>query len=114
MRHKGTLEPNDLDAGKPGPMRRVYGKGAIDDKSLLARYGRIPDYAGLRTSRYLYVEYANGDRELYNVRNDPAETTNLAGTKPALEASLAKKLVKLRNCRAQACRDADRGPVSDL
>jgi N-acetylglucosamine-6-sulfatase len=111
---KGTLEPSDLDAGKPGATGSVYGKGPIDDKSLLARYGRIPDYSGVRTSRYLYVEYANGDRELYNVREDPSETVNLAGTKPATEESLARKLARLRDCRAQACRDADRGPVNDL
>ena len=111
---KGTLEPDDLDAGKPGSLGPVYGKGPIDDKSLLARYGKIPDYSGVRTSRYLYVEYANGDRELYNVRDDPAETVNLAGTKPAVEASLARKLARLRDCRAQECRDADRGPVAQL
>ena len=110
---KGTLEPDDLDAGN-GALGGVYGKGPIDDKSLLSRYGKIPDYAGLRTSRYLYVEYSNGDRELYNVRQDPAETVNLAGTKPTLEQSLSKMLARLRDCRAQECRDADRGPVSDL
>ena len=46
---KGTLEPDDLDAGNAGSLGPVYGKGPIDDKSLLARYGKIPDYAGLRT-----------------------------------------------------------------
>jgi arylsulfatase A-like enzyme len=110
----GTFEPDDLDAGTHGWISPIYGNGPIDDKALLARYGKIPDYAGVRTSRYLYVEYANGDRELYDVRRDPSQADNLAGTAPALEASLARKLQRLRHCRAQGCRDADRGPVSDL
>ena len=48
------------------------------------------------------------------MRDDPFETTNLAGTKPTVEVSLAKKLARLRDCRAQACRDAERGPVEQL
>ena len=38
----------------------------------------------MRTRRYLYVEHATGEHELYDVVADPAETTNLAGTMTAL------------------------------
>lgn len=37
-----------------------------------------PPYSGIRTDRYLYVEYRNGWRELYDLRADPFEVRNLA------------------------------------
>jgi N-acetylglucosamine-6-sulfatase len=39
----------------------------------------IPPYSGIRTNRYLYVEYENGWRELYDVRADPFELRNMLG-----------------------------------
>jgi N-acetylglucosamine-6-sulfatase len=39
----------------------------------------IPPYVGLRTDRFVYVEYRNGWRELYDVRRDPYQLTNLLG-----------------------------------
>ena len=50
----------------------------------------------LRDDRYRFIQYANGDRELYDHRRDPMEYTNLAGNaeaKPIL-ARLAKWLPK--------------------
>jgi N-acetylglucosamine-6-sulfatase len=38
-----------------------------------------PPYVGVRTERYLYVEYGNGWRELYDLRTDPFQLTNLIG-----------------------------------
>jgi N-acetylglucosamine-6-sulfatase len=40
--------------------------------------GACPDYAGLVTERWKYVEYVHGERELYDLRADPFETRNLA------------------------------------
>ncbi len=37
-----------------------------------------PPYCGYRTHRWMYAEYATGDRELYDYRNDPQELTNIA------------------------------------
>ena len=42
----------------------------------------IPDYDGVRTARYVFVEYGTGERELYDLRHDPDEVHNLAGTLP--------------------------------
>ncbi len=36
------------------------------------------DYA-IRSTRWRYIRYGNGDRELYDCRSDPQEWTNLAG-----------------------------------
>ncbi|HCO03693.1 MAG TPA: hypothetical protein DIT48_10110 [Actinobacteria bacterium] len=37
-----------------------------------------PPYEGIRTERYLWVEYRNGWRELYDLKNDSYELNNLA------------------------------------
>ncbi len=38
-----------------------------------------PDSHGVRTARYLYNEFSNGERELYDLWTDPWELDNLAG-----------------------------------
>ena len=54
---------------------------------LLNRGAEIPDYDGVRTGRYVDVEYATGERELYDLRHDPDEIHNLAGTLPGGRAA---------------------------
>jgi N-acetylglucosamine-6-sulfatase len=55
-----------------------------------------PPYVAVQTRRNLYVEYKNGWRELYNLKKDPWELNNIAGsarTKPlqwALSGDLAR------------------------
>jgi len=80
----------------------------LSDKTLYGRFLKIPDYFGVRTGRYLYVEYVNGDRELYDVAADPDEMHNLAGTQPELESLLSAAVARLRDCKAAQCRAADR------
>lgn len=57
--------------------------------------GEIP-YGGARSGRYVYVEYADGEREFYDLAADPSQLRNLA-TKPD-----AFGLVELYAARAQA------------
>ena len=42
------------------------------------RDGGPPPFQGIRTTRWLYVEYRNGWRELYDLRRDPWELQNVA------------------------------------
>lgn len=66
--------------------------------------GGIPAYQALRTREYLYVEYATGERELYDLRNDPFELQSLHATADtALLAQLATQLEVLRNCAGSGC-----------
>ena len=70
--------------------------------------GEQPDlrYAlGVRTQRYLYVDVATGERELYDLRSDPQQYHNLA-TVPAYAdelAVLAGELKRLRSCAGAEC-----------
>jgi arylsulfatase A-like enzyme len=64
-----------------------------------------PVYVGLRTRRYKYVEYLTGERELYDLRQDPHELTNIAGTPAArvVQRRLAQQLEAVRRCRGRRC-----------
>ena len=56
--------------------------------------GGPPPFRALRTTRWLYVEYLNGWRELYDLRHDPYELQNKARDPAygALRAQLAHRL----------------------
>lgn len=63
-------------------------------------------FAGLRTPRFLYAEYANGEKELYDLAQDPDELNNLAnnGGYAAIQAELAARLAKLKTCAGPSCK----------
>jgi arylsulfatase A-like enzyme len=46
----------------------------------MLRTGGPPPYVAVHTKRYLYVEYRRGWRELYDLRRDPWELDNVAGS----------------------------------
>jgi N-acetylglucosamine-6-sulfatase len=72
---------------------------------------RPPDYKMVRTGDYAYVEYATGERELYDMQTDPYQEQNVYGQRPDVEAELAKGLDALRGCDGQACMDAENTPL---
>jgi len=50
----------------------------------------IPSFCAVRSPRYLYVQYATGEEELYDERADPYELANLASN-PAYASVLADR-----------------------
>ncbi len=69
------------------------------------RGDRVRPYSALRTQKYLYVDYATGERELYNLRTDPYELTSIHNSAPhALIKELAKRLNALERCKGATCR----------
>jgi arylsulfatase A-like enzyme len=72
--------------------------------------GKPPSYVALRTRRSTYVEYADGDRELYDRRRDPGELHNRAARLTrAQRARLGATSAAYRHCRgASDCWSAGR------
>jgi N-acetylglucosamine-6-sulfatase len=95
----------------PGRCRRIDGRPL---QPLLGGSGEWPagrgvlaeikadqgQYAAIRTRRWVYVRYDDGERELYDLRADPQELRNLAGrpSARAAERRLAARLQRLRRC----------------
>jgi arylsulfatase A-like enzyme len=72
---------------------------------------KAPVFQGLRTSAPLtYIEYVNGERELYDLGADPNQLQNgYVTADPALLVRLATWLNLLRDCAGAVCRSAERG-----
>jgi N-acetylglucosamine-6-sulfatase len=64
------------------------------------------DFHGIRTQRYVYVEYKTGERELYDLDQDPYELQNVADDPgyDRVRARLALRLEKLDQCKGESCR----------
>jgi arylsulfatase A-like enzyme len=67
--------------------------------------GSPTTYEAMRTHQFLYVEYADGEREFYNLRTDPFELYNLAGQlTPSELTQLHRGLSRLERCHgARRC-----------
>jgi N-acetylglucosamine-6-sulfatase len=73
--------------------------------------GGVPTYKGVRSNEgRVYVEYSSGasagDKELYDIREDPYQLNNLMddGANPAY---LRERLAALKACSGDACRSAE-------
>jgi N-acetylglucosamine-6-sulfatase len=93
---RGVLEPPDLR--KPTPQD--------DDQDL-------PSYRALRLSNgWVYIEYATGERELYNLNTDPFQLQNLAASSdPARLFRLSSWLNDLSGCVSSTCRLIEDRPM---
>ena len=99
---------NQSEADSPGEAWRDAVLVEADNGPWLGR----PAFSGVWTvDGDWYVEYANGEKELYDLTTDHYQLENLAGTRPELEAELAARLRALEDCAGEACRAAEDGRV---
>jgi N-acetylglucosamine-6-sulfatase len=66
---------------------------------------RVPAWRAVRTTRWLYVDYKGGERELYDLRRDPAELRSVASD-PRLRVrlrTLRRILSDLTRCKGSGC-----------
>ena len=70
---------------------------------------------GLRTPEWAYVEYGTGERELYDVLDDPYQLNNvIERADPSLKAALAARLGQLAVCTGAQCRALEDRPLGDV
>jgi len=76
------------------------------DRDGAVRSGTVGEYHALRTARYLYVEWINGARELYDRARDPGELHSRHRDRRyrGIRRSLHRELVRLRSCAGDVCR----------
>ena len=66
----------------------------------------MPDFKAIRTARYLYAEHGNGEKELYDMANDPFQLRSRHND-PAyasIRGQLATRLQALKGCAGSGCR----------
>jgi N-acetylglucosamine-6-sulfatase len=112
------LAPTILDAADATPGRVEDGRSLLElvrdprvqwGRELLLEAGSAAQgltLHGLRNYRYKYVEYADGESELYDLERDPDELTSLHAD-PALaglRSRLAARLHALETCAGAGCR----------
>jgi N-acetylglucosamine-6-sulfatase len=73
-----------------------------------ARAAAIPDYHALRVKDFSYVEYATGERELYDLRSDQYQLQNVYQTADrGLVATFSARLAALKRCTGASCRTVE-------
>jgi arylsulfatase A-like enzyme len=98
-----------LHGRRPGHWRRALLVEHYDDRVVAGdpdaqgwAEGRPTTYAALRTRWSTYVQYADGDRELYDRRHDPGELHNIAGRLPrARLARLSAAVARYQQCHGE-------------
>lgn len=111
------LAPTILDAADARPGRAQDGRSLLDlvedpgvqwGRELLLEGGTNSGltYTALRNYRWKWVDHGNGERELYDLENDPEELANRAAD-PALaplRSAMSARLAALRACAGRSCR----------
>ena len=78
---------------------------------LLERLPSQRGYQAIRTETHKYVEYNNGEKELYDLRADPYELESIhESAYPALLEDLKARLEALKSCSEEECREAEDAP----
>ncbi len=77
---------------------------SLDPDAQNRESGNPTTYEAMRTAHFLYVEYLDGERELYDLRRDPYELHNIAASaSPQLLATLHAELQALEACHGTTC-----------
>jgi arylsulfatase A-like enzyme len=81
----------------------------VDPDFQLPVAGNPPSYSAIRLEHELYVEYVDGEREYYDIADDPFEMRNLyTDLSPARRQELHRALRQLVSCHGgAACHRAD-------
>jgi len=67
-----------------------------------------PAFEAIRTETYKYVEYENGETELYDLEQDPYELESLhESADPSLIEDLKARLEALEECSGDGCREVE-------
>lgn len=102
------VETNDVEAngeptGQKAPLRRNTG---TPRKSAGASIVAPPkDYEGIRLGPYKYIEWPDGEKELYDINKDPSELNNIVRVPNyfPIRAFLHAQLIRLENCVGRHC-----------
>ncbi|MBI4827731.1 MAG: sulfatase [Nitrospinae bacterium] len=103
-----SLAPLVKDSRKTTSWRRAVFTHNRHADSNRGQEDIIPEWFAFRTAEYTYVEYHDGQRELYDLARDPDEMENIFPSQPeTIQEALAYWAYRFASCRGQECRDAE-------
>ncbi len=84
---------------------------AFTNEEAKGEQANLPNYRAVRTETHKYVEYENGEIELYDLEADPYEMESIhESADPALVEDLKARLEALRDCSEEGCRETEDDP----
>ncbi len=106
------LERLPAETGGGGGKGKAKGKGKTGAGGVpKGPAGGSPAFEAVRTETHKYIEYDNGEAELYDLRADPYELDNIyESADPALLEDLKARLEALKSCSEEECREAEHAP----
>ncbi len=109
-----TQEPDDIDQMFPDQLDENTPTPAVKPLPLRPdRVRGIPEFHGIRGNGFVYVEYATGEKEFYDLTKDPYELNNLAAKlDPETLKALTDRVSKLVKCKAETCRAFEDQPFT--
>jgi N-acetylglucosamine-6-sulfatase len=109
------VETNDVNANGGEQAAPAYTPGPAARPSARASRGATAsivappkDYEGIRLGPYKYIEWPNGEKELYDITKDPNELNNIVKVPNffPIRAYLHAQLVRLETCVGRTCRES--------
>jgi arylsulfatase A-like enzyme len=108
------VETNDVEAnGEPTAQRVVKElkprhRSASGGGAKASIVAPPKDYEGIRLGPYKYIEWPDGEKELYDITKDPYELNNIVRVPnfSPIRAYLHAELVRLENCVGRTCRES--------
>ena len=113
-------DPASASAAGAGSKKRKSSKRVknldLDNTAQLARTVKPPKYRALRTKRYLLIKYADGGRELYDMRKDPLQLESLYREPEYKDIVkwMLKRIKKFTRCAGDACNRELKKPPKPL
>jgi N-acetylglucosamine-6-sulfatase len=106
------VETNDVEAQGGQPLAARPGTGfrrsASSNEAGASIVAPPKDYEGIRLGPYKYIEWPDGEKELYDINKDPYELNNKARDRNLfpIKRFLQQELQRLETCVGRTCQEA--------
>ncbi len=90
-----------------GAARPSSGSATTDPPAHASVVAPPKNYYGIRLGPYKYIEWPDGEKELYDINKDPYELNNVVRNKnfAPIRAFLHNELVRLEECSGRTCQE---------
>ncbi|MBS1862539.1 MAG: sulfatase [Actinobacteria bacterium] len=94
-------------AGERAAAGTARGKLGVNPPAHASVVAPPKNYYGIRLGPYKYIEWPDGEKELYDINKDPYELNNIVRNPNffPVRAFLHKELVRLETCRGRTCQE---------